>query len=121
MGQCNSRHIGQSNEKELLLRAAPHQGGILDVSYTETSGEIVCASDDHSLSVFNWNKPSSSSADSVRMVGHNRAVNRLDVSGDHVWSCSRDRSLRQWSKSTGECLRTIENAHELTINGLAIR
>jgi len=40
-------------------------------------------------------------------IGHAGGVNAVDISGDLLVSASGDRTIRTWSVSTGQCLRTI--------------
>lgn len=36
----------------------------------------------------------------------------------HLWSASRDLSIKQWDINTGECVQTLSNIHELNIAAL---
>lgn len=41
------------------------------------------------------------------------------AAGDHLWSCSRDLSIKQWNHSSGDCVQTINDAHTLNVAGIS--
>ena len=105
-----------------------HNGPILDLAWSEQSGCMVTCSDDKKICLVDWDKESkmtSISADTATprsyFNGHVKAVNRLHVNqtSGHVWSVSRDLSLRCWDVRSGLCLRNIEETHELNVSAVA--
>jgi hypothetical protein len=95
-------------------------GSILDLSSSPFSapGEVYASSDDKRLACIEWN------ATKARYYtnGSKKASNRLVVDGknNYMWSVSRDLSLRQWNTTTGECMQTISDAHELNLSSIVL-
>jgi WD40 repeat protein len=53
------------------------------------------------------------------LLGHEKAVNRIAMNKNVLWSASRDLSLKQWNiNSNDKCLQTISKAHELNISAV---
>ena len=95
--------------------SAIHSGGILGMTQL-SDNEVVTCSDDKTIAIFNVDQKQ------IRqyLKGHTKAVNRVISDGHYIWSCSRDLCVKQWDSRTGNCERTINDAHLLNISGLAV-
>jgi len=124
MGQCASQddlYGGRTGdvqlERESVLHS-PHDGGVLGLCSVNENVFVSC-SDDGTLRRGDWGD-TSSTEDWMAFKGHKKAVNRVAVSEDMVYSASRDLSVRQWRLSTGECVHVQEAAHGLNISGIDV-
>jgi WD40 repeat protein len=113
-----SRYSGRQGpareERAASVQSPPiHNGAILGLaSLSET--KVVTCSDDKSLGIYD-----TSTRTAAYLQGHRKAVNRVIVHDDLIWSCSRDLSVKLWDSKTGECIRTLEDAHTLNVAGIA--
>ena len=122
-----------------VLPSAVVPGSVLDVATSRYSAPrtVYCSSDIKCLARLDWPlaaaNPSKAQAQTqakqpVLFNGHTKAVNRLFVDGKrgHIWSVSRDLSVKQWLASnddntaSGECLQTFSDAHELNLTAVAM-
>ena len=76
---------------------------------------IGTCSDDNRIAVLKNDHHSNAYSVVHYLVGHDKAVNKITMNNDILWSASRDLSLRQWNIRDGQCLQTINKAHELNI------
>ena len=103
MGNCNARSKTYGSAENNLsglestdaFNTIVHEGPILGLTYSPDGEKIISCSDDQRIAITNTEslKSSSGSASSY-LVGHNKAVNRVICSGDKVYSCSRDLSVK---------------------------
>jgi len=92
-----------------------HTGSVLGL--TACKDTVFSCSDDKRICRFDW----SGQASPLYFVGHERAVNRVVAAGSHLWSVSRDLSLRQWDLETASPLQTIAKSHELNVSAVAVQ
>lgn len=110
MGNCSVRSgtygasDKESNPSNLLigndLNCIVHDGPILGMSYSADQHLITCG-DDRRIAILNLNSMLKNKNYVPHYLdGHSKAVNRVfrSSSGSHIWSCSRDLSIRMVRK-----------------------
>ncbi len=116
----------KASEKQPGLAEAVHAGSVLHVASSALfpEGGVLSCSDDKTLALTQWPQNADIPLETApnRLRGHSKAVNRLCMDGTrgHAWSASRDLSARQWDLSTGKCLQTFADAHELNLSAVAL-
>lgn len=106
------------NEKVLLI----HDGSsILSTSYCYNDIDqchyIGTCSDDNRIGIL---KKDDTNRYTVchYLLGHEKAVNKIAMNKNTLWSASRDLSLKQWNINNDKCLQTISKAHELNVSAV---
>ena len=103
MGNCNARsktYGSTSNslpglESSDVFDTIVHEGPILGLTYSPDGKNIISCSDDQRIAITDIESlKSSSGSSSTYLVGHSKAVNRVICSGEKVYSCSRDLSVK---------------------------
>jgi WD40 repeat protein len=92
-----------------------------DCLASDSSAEAVCCigadGDNKSVSVFSSN--GAAMAHCQTLIGHTQKVLSVAVYGDVIASGSRDKTIRVWSRSSGECTGTLICG--APVHGLALR
>ena len=99
-----------------------HKGSILGLARND-SGIVFSCSDDCSIASFVWGRSGTDSLIKQHYYkGHKKAVNRIacDHVNKHLWSISRDLSIKRWDIESGECIQTLSDAHELNISSIVL-
>lgn len=103
MGNCNARSKSYGStvnslsglESPDMFDTIVHEGPILGLSYSPDGKTIISCSDDQRIATTNVEALRSLHEGSVNyFVGHSKAVNRVVCSGDRLYSCSRDLSVK---------------------------
>ena len=130
---CNSKssNYEKNNNDEISLRSQNcvlniHDGAILNTSCTYNENDstiyIGTCSDDKRIAILKKDLINNCYKLDYYLDGHEKAVNKIAMNNNILWSGSRDLSLRQWkigNKDESTCIQTIPNAHELTIAAVA--
>jgi WD40 repeat protein len=121
MGQKSSKKsyaIQQNDQFEVL--PSIHKGGIVDVA-SSSDGYIATCGDDKSIALIKTQECISDykSLEPAYLQGHQRAVNKICLRHEYIFSISRDLSIRIWNRNTCEQLNVVENAHSLNIAAIA--
>ena len=121
-GEGHSQRVDATGD----VTSPVHNGPILDLAWSERSSRMVTCSDDKRLCLIDWELERETTSRSDRthrryFDGHAKAVNRVSMnqSSGHIWSVSRDLSLRCWDSESGACLQHIEDTHELNVSAVA--
>ena len=130
---CNSKssEYEKKSNDDIILQSQQqyistiHDGAILNTScsYNENNNNfyIGTCSDDKRIAILKKDETNIYKLD-YYLVGHEKAVNKIVMNNNILWSGSRDLTLRQWNidnKVENKCMQTIANAHELTIAAVA--
>eukprot|EP01041_Mallomonas_annulata_P008940 gene8940-18497_t len=96
-----------------------HNGAILSIKNIE--GNNFCtSSDDKTIAIFDITTASLGIQNIIYLKGHSKAVNKVKSCNGHIWSCSRDLSIKQWDQNTNECVQTLDEAHTLNIADITV-
>jgi len=126
------RNYKTNNNDEISLQSQQqyittiHDGAILNTSctYNEINNSIYIGtcSDDKRIAILKKDNETNKYKLDYYLLGHEKAVNKIVMNNNILWSGSRDLSLRQWNitnKDENKCIQIIPNAHELTIAAVA--
>ena len=81
--------------------------------------EIYTCSDDKIAILRKRDKNNNNKISIVRKwTGHKRAVNKIIQGKNHVFTCSRDLTIKQWTKESDDAVGTLEG-HTLTISAIS--
>lgn len=81
-----------------------HTDSVLHLRFRGT--QLVTCSKDFRVILWKMDAPFAYTQDKI-LVGHTAAVNVVDLTEEFIVSASGDRTIRVWSPTTGDCLRTI--------------
>ncbi len=87
--------------------------------YSRVYNVAFCLSQDRSIAVWDMQSPTDINLRRV-LVGHRAAVNVVDFDQKYIVSASGDRTIKVWSTSTCEFVRTL-NGHKRGIACLQYR
>lgn len=110
----NYADLVEVDNKKTVIDDVLHTGSVLGLH--ALGNNTVSCSDDRRICIFDWASPAQSK---FYCSGHDKAVNRVLAVDAHVWSVSRDLSLRQWDPASGTVVQTIAQTHELNVSALA--
>ena len=93
-----------------------HTGPVRSVTYARmgNSERIVSGSDDTEIAIWDGNGDRL-----LKICGHEAAILSISVSGDKVFSSSRDKTIRVWDLNTGENIFIIRG-HTAPINDIKL-
>jgi WD40 repeat protein len=91
-----SNQILSTNEIKYQKLITIHQGPVLGIDIDSENKEIVSCSDDKTIALFSVDR--SEQLKPRYCIGHKKAVNKVKLTKDAIWSCSRDLSIRKVTK-----------------------
>jgi WD repeat-containing protein 26 len=112
-------HCPDRVPRKPMFRLAGHGNEVWFVQFSHNGRYLASASKDTSVIIWDWAGLKSgtvdeSSAIRYRLEGHSHVICLISWSPDdtHLLSCGRDKSVRLWNVSSGECLRVFTQHDE---------
>jgi WD repeat-containing protein 26 len=104
--------------RQPLFRLQGHTDEVWFVQFSHNGQYLASASKDTSVIVWDWAGLKAGVVDEktavrCRLKGHSHVICLISWSPDdtHLLSCAKDRSVRLWNVTTGECIR-VYNSHQ---------
>eukprot|EP00041_Stephanoeca_diplocostata_P031396 m.977375 g.977375 ORF g.977375 m.977375 type:complete len:361 (-) comp23952_c0_seq1:3552-4634(-) len=93
-----------------------HSDSVASAVYCGTPWVLASGGADNTVVVSEWNREEQPR----RLNGHSRAVTQVlwSLPLRHLFSCSRDKSIRMWDETVGSCLQAFQG-HAMTVAGIA--